>query len=251
MESLAHARKSEKKKTSTPVKRMKGHYKKAPEMKIRKRTLRKASRSELYAAKKKLDEGLQVSLEHDPSFETSQEGSQSSHDREGERHLSQEIPDFDTTTSSILSELRAVLEDVNQTGEDQNQSLMGDSSDPNITSFLLSLVGGSEEKFSNPFQLSENIKRELVMMAEHTGARALAWDLSLFNKVGGNGTLTSVWNRLKSSSMVRGMKRSLSTESEGEKEHKKLRISLNCLHCSYSGLRIKAVVKPKMRIEPF
>ena len=112
---------------------------------------------------------------------------------------------------------------MNQSVESQNW----DSSDPDMTSFILSLVGDLGGKLSNPFQLSDNIKKELILMAERTGARALAWDLSLFNKVGGNGTLTSVWNRLKSSNLVGGTKRPLSSESEGEEEHKKLRISLN------------------------
>ena len=59
---------------------------------------------------------------------------------------------------------------MNQSVESQNW----DSSEPDMTSFILSLVGDFDGKLSNPFQLSDNIKKELILMAERTGARALA-----------------------------------------------------------------------------
>ena len=80
---------------------------------------------------------------------------------------------------------------------------------------------------SNPFQMSESVRSELVRMAEQSGSRAITWNLSYFNKVGGRGTLTSVWNRLKSMCLVRGEKRSCPSDSDDCDDRKKFKQSLN------------------------
>ena len=53
------------------------------------------------------------------------------------------------------------------------------------------------------------------------------WNFSYFDKVGGNGTVRSVWNRLKSMRVVRGRKRSYSSDNIECDERKKLKLSLN------------------------
>ena len=96
-----------------------------------------------------------------------------------------------------------------------------------MTGLLVGLKGDNSEKYSNPFQLSDKVKRELILRAEIAGGRALSWDFSHFDKIGGKGTLQAVWKRLKSESLIRGEKRSLSTDSDEEGEAKKAKISLN------------------------
>ena len=56
--------------------------------------------------------------------------------------------------------------------------------------------------------MAENIRRRIVLRAEQARVRALMWNMSYFDKIGGSGTLTSVWKRLKSEDKVRGRKRS-------------------------------------------
>ena len=187
--------------------------------------LRKASTEELNSAKKRLDGGLNVGLSPD----TSSDELSGRPVREGEVNVEgggeiENMPEFDTTSSSIMSELRAILEEYNQ----NQSSPQWDSSDPDVTGFLVGLLGEQNDKLSTAFEVSDMIRNELVERAERTGARALSWDLSSFNKVGGSGTITSVWRRLKSDSLVRGCKRSLSLDSnETSDSPKKLKISLD------------------------
>ena len=82
---------------------------------------------------------------------------------------------------------------------------------------LISILGTGKGILSTPFQLIEKIRRELVRRAEVTGNRAMEWNMTSFDNVGGKGTLRSVWNRLNSSGMVKGRKRDL-------KPHKIVRV---------------------------
>ena len=198
-----------------------------------KRFLRPSSRWEPDLAKKRLDGGLHTELSTDSSIEPGErqieeEGQVGAIKDEGKRGNDEEccenLPEFDTTSSSILSEIRAILDENNI---DQT-SHKWESSDPDVTGAILGLLGGNTEKLSNPFQLSDRIRNELVDRAERTGTRALSWDLPSFNKVGGRGKLTSAWNRLKADSCVRGRKRALSSDSsEASDESKKFKITLD------------------------
>ena len=77
-------------------------------------------------------------------------------------------------------------------------------------------------------ELAETLRREMVARAENAGSRALSWDISQFDKIGGKGTITSVWNMLKSDERVSGQKRPhSSTNEEEESDMKKLKMSLN------------------------
>ena len=147
---------------------------------------------ELRAAKTRLDEGVHVQLEPGSSFDTRPETDKENIEVSA-REDDEMPPEFDTTSSSILSELRAILPDLNQSHE----SVGWEGSDPNLTSILMNLVVKPEEKISNPFLMSDRVRDELVARAEQAGARSISWDLALFDKIGGNGTITNVWNRLK------------------------------------------------------
>ena len=103
-----------------------------------------------------------------------------------------------------------------------------EGSDPDVTKFLLGLLGDNKESFLSPFQLADAVRRQMISGAEQAGSKALAWDITQCNKIGGSGTLTSVWRSLKSDERTSGRKRSLSFEKEDDDmEIKKCRLSLN------------------------
>ena len=199
-------------KTSTPTKQIPKPRARAP--KKRQRVKLSARAEQFEAVRAKLDNGLNVELDPDSSFD----------DQPVTIGPSHQAPEFETTTSSVLSELRALLEDANQSPRSSDW----EGSDPNLTSVLLGLIG-EHNKFSNPFEVSEKIKEELISRAEQSGARAISWNQTSFELVGGRGTLRSFWNKLKSKEVVGGRKRSLSTSmSCGEEERKKrCKTSLN------------------------
>ena len=83
--------------------------------------------------------------------------------------------------------------------------------------------------------MSDAVRDELIRRANETGKRAIEWDLSTFDKVGGSGTIRSVWNTLKSKGKVDGKKRSapgsdsiLSDEGDNNKKKVSLNISETC-----------------------
>jgi len=142
-----------------------------------------------------LDAGRNVALESDSSFNApnlklEEEGGT--------------MPEFDTTSSSMLEELKVILDGLNETQSSQTW----EGSDPDVTKLLLGLRGETEDMFPSPFHLAESVRRRMVSMAEEPGARALSWDISHYNKIRGKGTLNSVWSNLKSDERVRGRKRS-------------------------------------------
>ena len=132
--------------------------------------------------------------------------------------------EFESLDSTVLSELREILNDLSS----GNDNSLWEESDPDMTRLLVGLIGNDEEKFSNAFEVAESIRRKLVHQAEQAGSRALNWNLSHFDRIGGRGTITSVWNILKSDERVGGKKRILSRESNDEDpERKKFKLSLN------------------------
>ena len=185
---------------------------------------KKISALELESAKKRLDEGRDVELESDSSFDAPAPGSAHLSATNGVRNEDvAAMPEFDSTSSSILDELKVILDGLNESQSSQSW----EGSDPDVTNFLLGLISDTEDTFPSPFHLADSVRRRLISMAEEAGARALSWDISQYNKIGGKGTLNSVWSNLKSDEKVRGRKRSLKNESSDENESKKLKISLN------------------------
>ena len=96
---------------------------------------------------------------------------------------------------------------------------------------MLGLIGEQNKKFSSPFEVSEKVKQEHISRAEQSGARAISWNQPSFERLGGRGTITSIWNKLKSNEAVGGRKRSLSLSESSccgeEGSRKKCKLSLN------------------------
>ena len=206
------------KRTSTPKKKIPERRARAP--RVKRRRARVPQKQTKQMAKVVLEEARQVALEPDSSFDGLEKQSDGS--RSSNQGLEQ-LPEFDSTSSSVLNELRVILEDLDQGRDDPTW----DSTDPDVTNFLVGLVNDPDEKFSNPFQLTESVRRELIQRAEASGARALSWDLPDFDRIGGNGMIRRVWSNLKADGKVTGMKRSISDDSVGDDTTKKLRLSLN------------------------
>ena len=180
---------------------------------------------ELRLAKRRLDDGMSVSLGIDESFMSCSDGNDNSPQPRDAADGS--LPEFELTSSSVRSELRAILGELNEGDESPGWN----SEDPDVTDFILGLVGDSTDQFSNPFQLTENIRKEIIQRAEQAGSRALMWNMSTYDKVGGRGTIRSVWNKLKTNHLVKGQKRKLSelsqSSDDGDESFKKLKASLN------------------------
>ena len=88
-----------------------------------------------------------------------------------------------------------------------------------------------DEEFNNPFQVVENIKREMVRHAEVSGVRAMDWSLNSFDQVGGYNTLRSVWAKLRDGRRVKRKKRTAedhdSYSNVSENSPKKTKVSLD------------------------
>ena len=143
---------------------------------------------ELERVRRRLDEGVNISLSPSSDTETDKEG-----DAAGDRidmHGTDEIPQFESMSSSIIEELQGLLSDLSN-----DEISWHSASEPDVDGALLDLAG--QGSIANPFQLAVRVKRELLRRAQASGSRAPEWDMSSFDKVGGSGTLRSVWNRLK------------------------------------------------------
>ena len=62
-------------------------------------------------------------------------------------------------------------------------------------------------KFLNLFDLSEEVRRPLIMKAEQAGTSALMWIMGCFDRIGGKGSIRNVFNKFKGISMVKGKKK--------------------------------------------
>ena len=73
--------------------------------------------------------------------------------------------EFDSLSSSVNEQLRRMLANL---GENELNS----SQDPDMVDVIMGLITQDEE-FNNPFQVVENIKREMVRQAEVSGGKAM------------------------------------------------------------------------------
>ena len=114
------------------------------------------------------------------------------------------VAQFESFSSSLNEQILKVLESWDSSPEKDEESLQrGESSDPSMEGFIISMAAPAK-MYQNPFQLSDNIRTELVRRSERTADRALSWSLNSFDKVGGKNTLRSVWSKLKGKNRVRG-----------------------------------------------
>ena len=81
--------------------------------------------------------------------------------------------EFESMSSGVRSEIMRMLSDISV--NNQNDGLKS-LQDPQVEDVILGLVT-PDEIFNNPFQVAENIRRELVRQAEETGRRVLEWNL--------------------------------------------------------------------------
>ena len=138
------------------------------------------NKEDLEAAKARLDEGRFVELSQE-SYQESSDGSDKNQSAASEKKNNQTPEndsnvsaanvgsgstgvEFETLNSSVLEELRSLLSD-SSSAQDNNEC---DGSDPNITKFLIGLVGDSESKITNPFDLADRVRREMITRAEET-----------------------------------------------------------------------------------
>ena len=75
-----------------------------------------------------------------------------------------------------------------------------------------------DKSFSNPFALSDHVQQVLRDQAEQAGSRAIDWNMSLFDWVGGPNTLRTVWASLKSEDRTVGVKRDAETSDETDSD---------------------------------
>ena len=141
-------------------------------------------RDELESVKKRLDEGRNISLSPSSEHETTCEAAVA------EKEKDDDDLRFISMTSSIFEEMEGILSELSS-----SEAEWPDRSDPDLEGVLLDLAG--TERIATPFQLADRVKRELVRRAEASGARALEWSLPSFDRVGGSGTLRTMWDRLK------------------------------------------------------
>ena len=199
---------------------------------MRKRKLMRKPQGSLDKIKKKLDEGLNVSLS--PSSMSSAPEAESRPSMNGEGSVDIQ---FDTMTSSVAAELRNMLSDFD---DSQSEVDWRDLSDPDLEGALINLIGPCENKLSSPFQLTDRIRRELIRRAEQAGSRALDWSMSSYDKIGGEGTLRSVWIRLKDGCKVGGRKRRANGRQVGAgKEGKRIK---ECLNISSTCSRLMEIL---------
>ena len=62
--------------------------------------------------------------------------------------------------------------------------------------------------FSTPFQIDDEVRRQVIARTESAGERALGWGVE---DIGGPNTLKSLWLRLKHDEKLRGVKRKVSS----------------------------------------
>ena len=136
---------------------------------------------------------------------------------------------FDSLSPGFNDHLRKFLEkyDCPATSPNGTETQWGSSSDSSIEGAIVGLVD-PESSYNNPFQLTDEITREVVRRTASSGERALDWSLNSFDMVGGENTLRSVWAKLKSKHRVKGNKRAAeSHDSTSDDDIKRCKRSLN------------------------
>ena len=220
-----------KKLTSTPVKnrdRRKSFGTFEPKKKKKGLFIKRAQKDRL---RRRLDEGAQVELSTTGSdLDSVVSDGKADMNNQGNCGGSS-VNDFESISSSLADQIVSMLNAVTQDNESENEgasSGWGDSSDPSMDGFIIGLTG-DETYYQNPFQLTDEIRKEVVRRSEGTGVRAINWSLSSFDRIGGENTLRSVWAKLKSMKRVKGIKR-LGSNDENESSlcvRKKLKESLD------------------------
>ena len=88
--------------------------------------------------------------------------------------------EFESMSSGVRSEIMRMMSDISVNNQSNG---LESSQDPQVEEVILGLIT-PDETYNNPFQVAENIRRELVRQAEESGRRALEWNLNTFDTVG-------------------------------------------------------------------
>ena len=205
--------------TSTPLRKSQREKIQCRKKKKIGRYVKKARKDKL---RKKLEEAAGVGLSSTNSELDEKDRGMS--DNENDTNLS-----FDSLSPGFNDHLRKFLEkhDCPATSPNGTETQWGSSSDPSIEGAILGLVD-PESSYNNPFQLTDEIRREVVRRTASSGERALDWSLNSFDMVGGENTLRSVWAKLKSKHRVKGNKRAAENhDSTSDDDIKRCKRSLN------------------------
>ena len=146
-------------------------------------------RRNLQLAEEILREAAQVDLSTSSASATGRDGSAGN------------IPEFESMSSGVTNEVQRILSDLVREPDD----MMNSSQDPVTEEVIMSFLAGSGP-FNNPFQVTENIRLEMIRQAKAAGTRAMAWSMNSFDQIGGHNTLRRVWAKLKGDGMVEGRK---------------------------------------------
>ena len=93
--------------------------------------------------------------------------------------------DFDIWSSGTEERVLSILERVE--GDVSEQDEWTEDSCPTFESIVLGLVS-DKETFSNPFELTNEVKRQMMLSGEQAAASAREWNLNRFDHVGGRNT---------------------------------------------------------------
>ena len=220
-------------KTSTPLNKPLKEAKKGRKKKIGK-YVKKAAKDRL---RKKLSEASGVSLSSTGSELDSRESTPNTGGAVEDVSVKTKSTlssgqGFSSINSSFREDLVSFLETFDYNGSAGSRSNTSnenrqwdESSIPSIEDFLIGLTD-NEKLYQNPFQLTDDVMREVSRRTEEAGSRAMNWSLRSFDRLGGKDTLISVWARMKSKNRVRGSKRSASSSDGCSPDEKKLKRSL-------------------------
>jgi len=166
--------------TSTPLRKSQREKIQCRKKKKIGRYVKKARKDKL---RKKLEEAAGVGLSSTNS--ELDEKNRGMSDNENDTNLS-----FDSLSPGFNDHLRKFLEkyDCPATSPNGTETQWGSSSDPSIEGAILGLVD-PESSYNNPFQLTDEIRREVVRRTASSGERALDRSLNSFDMVEGENTL--------------------------------------------------------------
>ena len=121
---------------------------------------------------------------------------------------------FEELNSSLLRQVVDIVEEEERNVRENGRGLThsqssisssssGMSSDLEVEKEIINMLD-QEKVYSTPYQIDEEIVRQVVRRTESASERSLRWGA---NELGGLGTLKKIWLSMKNSERLRGVKR--------------------------------------------